>query len=171
MPVITSNTSDPPQFASSIANNDGTAIKTEESIDFTGWSGTLPSGATITGVQIIADCAIDPLVDGAAANSVWTITIGSDTSDAITPDTSIPSPLAFAEVTWGSDATLWGLGSNIWNNDISFSDITVTFNTPGSNVFYIDQLQMKIHYTTPSDGSPIKLLEGYIQLINGRISI
>ena len=123
---------------------------------------SVPSGATINGLQIT--------VEGQGNNFAETPLIflsnGSDNSDSLAPSAAFNK--SDQTVTYGGSDTLWGIS---WTSTTANEVVaTIDMSTIASGRVFFDHLFMTIHYEE-GVSPPLKLTSGLIQLTSGKITI
>ena len=130
---------------------------------------SVPSGATINGIELLINMAGSGLTNGGA---YFKVNNGTSDSAAKAPNQNFSAYATFSDMSIGASNDLWGL---TWDattaNDIS-ALWDVTFHDSAGTA-YFDHVQVRITYTegAPDTSGPITITSGKISLTSGLITI
>ena len=127
---------------------------------------SIPSGATIDGIQVIADAQGNPTSAG-----VPTMTASNDGGSSWS-SSSVALTGQFTKsggtYTWGSTTELWGLS---WTSSTAAAiRIKVNASTV-SNIAFWDCIKVKVYYTSLEKKSKLKMSKGKINIVSGKFTI
>mgnify|MGYP001288739335 CR=1 FL=1 len=177
MPLTNSSPTEPASLGALVETTDGNTTKLQEGVVFRAFTGlSVPSNATITGAKLSVVGAFNIGYNASAATSMFTISVNGGESYGETVEASSGFNAlsdGVNTVTYGGSTTLWGISADNWNAVKTNIDekLFLRYIAPASSVAYFDQINLGVYYSVTTTGSPIKLITGRVQLINGRISI
>tara|TARA_R100000005_G_C4973185_1_gene185451 strand:- start:212 stop:745 length:534 start_codon:yes stop_codon:yes gene_type:complete len=177
MPSTTSSPTEPLSLRAFVESADENTTKLQEGVVFSAFSGlSVPSNATITGAKLVVTGAFNIGYNASTATSMFTISAdgGDSYGDTVTASSGFNALSdGISTVTYGGPTTLWGIGADSWNAVKTNLDekLALRYIAPNSSVAYFDYINIGIYYSVTTTGTPIKLITGRVQLINGRISI
>ena len=177
MPSTNSSPTSPISEAAALAAVDGSTTKLQVGVNFGAFSQlSVPENGTITGAQLQVVGAFNTGFNPSTATSMFIISVdgGESFGETVTASSGFNALSdGLNTVSYGGETTLWSIGADSWNavkSDLQ-EKLVLRYIAPNSSVAYFDNINIRIYYSVTVTGSPIKLITGQVQLINGRISI
>ena len=177
MPETNSSPTEPISLGALVESADGNTTKLQAGGVFRAFTGlSVPSNATITGAKLSVVGAFNIGYNPSTATSMFTISVdgGDSFGETVTASSGFNALSdGVNTVTYGSSTTLWGISADNWNAVKTNIDekLALRYIAPAGSVAYFDYINIGIYYSVTTTGTPIKLITGRVQLINGRISI